>query len=464
VILFVAMGLNIIPLLIGVPAIGLCFALSLPPDDESRHVRWSVRNLCIGLVVLAAFAVVALLPDETVFLLATVGDFLALMLIALSAVLAMGLPLALSEMPHQRQSGVLLGRRDAVLAMTALVSLAVFHFNASTFLVLPGIALILPLVMGAWCIWRGRRGELDRSLWRQPLSKAARPALVQALNRWVFLALAASTIAVGTFSILQLDLTANSYGTFLVIYLIGLGVLAVLSTLSLRPVRLAGNIAVALASVFLAAQVGAAFWTPAHPVTVGSPVEGQWWVVQGGHSELVNDHNVAVAQDHALDIVQMVDGSTHHGDPADRTNYYAWGEPLHAPADGTVATAVDTFPDQPIGSVDRLHAAGNLVVIDIGGGRFIAMAHLESGSVRVAVGDRVRAGDVVGLVGNSGNSDEPHLHIQAQNSAVLNIITPPSGFKNYPLEFTGLTVQRGDHSFAPAAADLRRGDFFAPRG
>jgi hypothetical protein len=220
VILFVSMGLNIIPMIIGIPAIGLSFALSLPPDDESRRVRWSVRNLIIGLVVLAAFAVVALLPYETVFLLATVGDHWALAVIAVSAVLTMGLPLALSEMPRPRGSGVLLGRRDAVLALTALVSLAVFHNSASTVLALPGVALILPLVLGAWCVWRGRRGELDRSLWRRPLSKAARPALAQALNRWVFLALAASTIAVGTFSVLQWDLPAGSYGTFLVIYLI----------------------------------------------------------------------------------------------------------------------------------------------------------------------------------------------------------------------------------------------------
>jgi peptidase M23-like protein len=462
VILFVSMGLNILPMIIAIPVIGLCFALSLLPDDESRQVRWSVRNLIIGLVALAALAVVALLPYETVFLLATVGDW-ALAVIAVSAVLAMGLPLALSEMPRPRGSEVLLGRRDAVLALTVLVSLAVFHNNASTFLALPEVALILPLVLGAWSVWRGRRGELDLSLWRRPLSKAARPALAQALNRWLFLALAASTIAVGTFSVLQSELPAGGYGTFLVVYLIGLGVLAILSTLSLRPVRLAGNIAVAIASVFLAAEVGAAFWTPAHPVTVGSPVEGQWYVVHGGHSELVNGHNVAVAQDHALDIVQVIDGSSHRGDARDRTNYYAWGEPLHAPADGTVATAVDAFPDQRIGSVDPRHAAGNHLVIDIGGGRFIAMAHLQSGSLRVAVGDRVKSGDVIGLVGNSGNSDEPHLHIQAQNSAVFNVIAPPRGFKNYPLAFTGLTVQRGDHSLAPAAADLRRGDFFSPR-
>lgn len=188
--LFVLLGLNILPMIIAVPAIGLSFALSLPPDDESRHVPWSVRNLVIGLVALAAVAVVALLPEERVFLLVTVGDFLAYMVIAIAAVLAMGLPAALSETPRPRGSGVLLGRRDAVLAITALVSLAVFHLNASTFLALMAVALILPLVLGARCLWRSRRGELDRSLWRRPLSKEARPALAQALNRWVFLALA----------------------------------------------------------------------------------------------------------------------------------------------------------------------------------------------------------------------------------------------------------------------------------
>jgi hypothetical protein len=120
------------------------------------------------------------------------------------------------------------------------------------------------------------------------------------------------------------------------------------------------------------------------------------------------------------------------GNPEDRTSYYAWGQPLRAPGDGVVATVVDRFPDQQIGSVDVVHTAGNHVVIDLGAGKFVAFGHLQSGSVRVSVGDQVRRGDLIALVGNSGNSDQPHLHLQAQNSPTFDVINPPVGAEDLP--------------------------------
>ena len=53
---------------------------------------------------------------------------------------------------------------------------------------------------------------------------------------------------------------------------------------------------------------------------------------------------------------------------------------------------------------------GNHVIIDIGGGHYAFYAHLKPGSLRVKVGDRVKRGQVIALVGNTGNSTEPHLH------------------------------------------------------
>jgi len=96
---------------------------------------------------------------------------------------------------------------------------------------------------------------------------------------------------------------------------------------------------------------------------------------------------------------------------------------------------IDTFPDQRIGSVDRKNAPGNQVVIDIGGGRFVAYAHIQSGSIPVSVGQSVRRGQLVGLVGNSGNSDMPHLHVQAQNNAIFDVNQPPAGLATYPMLF-----------------------------
>jgi murein DD-endopeptidase MepM/ murein hydrolase activator NlpD len=61
--------------------------------------------------------------------------------------------------------------------------------------------------------------------------------------------------------------------------------------------------------------------------------------------------------------------------------------------------------------------AGNYVVLDIGGNRFAFYGHLQTGSIRVEPGDRVRRGDVIALVGNSGNSTEPHLHFHVADGA-----------------------------------------------
>jgi len=87
-----------------------------------------------------------------------------------------------------------------------------------------------------------------------------------------------------------------------------------------------------------------------------------------------------------------------------------------AVADGIVASVKDGIPENVPGLTSRAvtitmeTVAGNSVVLDLGNGRFAFYAHLVPGSLRVKVGDRVRRGDVIGLLGNSGNSTAPHLH------------------------------------------------------
>jgi murein DD-endopeptidase MepM/ murein hydrolase activator NlpD len=85
-----------------------------------------------------------------------------------------------------------------------------------------------------------------------------------------------------------------------------------------------------------------------------------------------------------------------------------------APADAVVTFVLDGRPDQMIGSTDRRYQSGNNVVIGIGGGRYLLMGHLSPGSIQVKVGDQVTLGQQIAKVGNSGNTTEPHLHIQAQ--------------------------------------------------
>lgn len=110
------------------------------------------------------------------------------------------------------------------------------------------------------------------------------------------------------------------------------------------------------------------------------------------------------------------DGNTYRGNQKENSSYLAWGQEALAVADATVVTVKDGIPENVPGLTSRAVAitletiGGNHVILDLGGGRYAFYAHLQPGKIRVKAGDKVRRGDVLGLVGNSGNSTEPHLH------------------------------------------------------
>jgi murein DD-endopeptidase MepM/ murein hydrolase activator NlpD len=238
----------------------------------------------------------------------------------------------------------------------------------------------------------------------------------------------------------------------------------------LRRVYLGSNLLVVAGSVFVAVQLVMVYRPASEPVTIGSPLATEWYVAHGGHAELVNYHYVTSTQRDALDVVRVVGGSTHRAGGQDLSSYYIFGTPVLAPADGVVTFVVDGHPDQRIGTVDNRHQAGNHVVIDVGGGRYVMMAHLHHGSVRVKVGDRVQAGQEIAQIGNSGNTDQPHLHIQAQNqqSGIDDISAIPDPgrllrtLRTYPLLFRGVVLTRAGSASRPATADPRRGDLVRP--
>lgn len=121
------------------------------------------------------------------------------------------------------------------------------------------------------------------------------------------------------------------------------------------------------------------------------------------------------AQRFAIDWEQLDDqGRIYVGDRKNPASYIIYGKPVYAVAEARVATAVDGLPDSPIGELPGVleQADGNHVVLDLGGGRYALYAHLKPGSVQVYEGQSVRRGQVLGLVGTSGNSSEPHLHFQ----------------------------------------------------
>lgn len=142
---------------------------------------------------------------------------------------------------------------------------------------------------------------------------------------------------------------------------------------------------------------------------------GQFLVLQGGASPITNlFHNSDPSQRYALDIAKLNSvGSRANGlFPDELSRYKAFGEVVYSPCSGTIAGASDGLPDNMPRNIDAKNPAGNNVVIDCGQTR-VLLAHLMSGSVTVKPGQFVKDNQVLGRIGNSGNTAEPHLHIQA---------------------------------------------------
>lgn len=121
------------------------------------------------------------------------------------------------------------------------------------------------------------------------------------------------------------------------------------------------------------------------------------------------------AQRFAIDWEQLDEqGRIYVGDPKDPASYIIYGKPVYAVAEARVVTAIDGLPDTPPGAppvgIPIEQADGNHVVLDLGDGRYALYAHLKPGTVWVQEGQHVQRGQVLGLVGTSGNSSEPHLH------------------------------------------------------
>ncbi|MFZ1069236.1 MAG: M23 family metallopeptidase [Methyloceanibacter sp.] len=126
--------------------------------------------------------------------------------------------------------------------------------------------------------------------------------------------------------------------------------------------------------------------------------------------------------------------------PMEKLSSYAYfGDEIYSVADGTVVGTADGLKEQVPGKLPAdatIHmAAGNHVVVDIGEGRFAFYAHMQPGSVRVKVGDKVKTGQVLGLLGNSGNTDTPHLHFHVMDGP------SPLVSNGLPYVFTGFTGQ-----------------------
>ena len=149
-------------------------------------------------------------------------------------------------------------------------------------------------------------------------------------------------------------------------------------------------------------------------------------VLNGGNDVRINSHQKTMytsdpkllawrGNGYGVDLVAIDRwGMRAHGvQPADPSLYRIFGMPVLAPCSGVVVKAIDGLPDMTVPQYDRANMAGNHVVLACGGVH-VVMAHFRKGSVLAHARDAVQAGQKLAEVGNSGGTDEPHLHIHAQ--------------------------------------------------
>lgn len=150
-----------------------------------------------------------------------------------------------------------------------------------------------------------------------------------------------------------------------------------------------------------------------------------WYVLWGGLTEDMNYHVTSRSQRNAIDLLIRHPDSqrSYRGEGEQNKDYYAFGQAVLAPADGTVIEVIDIINDNPPGEMNPAHLTGNTIVIKTGHGEYLLLAHLQKGSITVSEGQSVTSGQVLASVGNSGNSSEPHLHLQLMDAAKMSDAT-----------------------------------------
>ncbi len=176
------------------------------------------------------------------------------------------------------------------------------------------------------------------------------------------------------------------------------------------------------------------------PRVIGPPVKGKNWVALNGccdigwpHRTSVNSLNgkLANSQTFAIDWKQTNDkGEFYVGDRTKNESFVDYGSTIYAVADGTVVATLDTEEANAPGILPAAdpvlgpkltvkNVDGNHIVQDIGGGAYAMYAHLLKGTMKVKVGDKVKKGDPIAQLGNTGNSNASHMHFQLMDDPSL---------------------------------------------
>ena len=199
--------------------------------------------------------------------------------------------------------------------------------------------------------------------------------------------------------------------------------------------------------------------SPQKPVLIASPLQGSGWIDANGCCEdptsshrqtlIAGNGSYSTPEIFAIDWIREVNGRFFTGDGTKLADYPYYGTPIHAVADGTVVSAVNNFPEVPPNTTTSKNPtlknpadySGNSVIEEIAPGVYATYAHMQTGSVTVKAGQRLSAGQVIGKLGDTGNTTLPHLH--------FGIVDDPAFLPSdsLPFAFGSFTVQ-GDATFA----------------
>ena len=199
---------------------------------------------------------------------------------------------------------------------------------------------------------------------------------------------------------------------------------------------------------------------------IQAPLEGDGWLNVNGSGPNLSPHRYSTqatngmlrSPEHfAIDFIKLnYEGKFYSGDQTDNASYFGYGLNVRSATRGRVVDMQngmpDQIPEQLVPPPEISQFAGNYVIVEISPRHYALYAHLAPGSVRVKQGDPVRIGQILGKLGNSGNSDGPHLHFQIMDSA--------SPFNTHGLPFVFKRIDYQGHlkgAPAPAIDSLLQG-------
>ena len=205
--------------------------------------------------------------------------------------------------------------------------------------------------------------------------------------------------------------------------------------------------------------------THVSPVVIGPPVAGPRWVDAIGCCSPPSVHRTATlpingqiiaGERFDIDFVELNPEGKLYSGPDNQLSSYAYeGTEVLAVADGTVVNLQDGQPEQTPGSgnfppaLTLQQGLGNYVVLDIGHGHFAFYAHFQPHTLKVKVGERVHAGQVLARLGNSGNTDAPHLHFGIHDGpSVFSADSLPFVFSSFIV--AGTMINSFDHDVQAA--------------